>query len=129
MSNSINQGAVDDIVIKPVWGTFDSKEDNDSKEERFIAIVESLQKLLNNKADIIHNHDDRYYTETEISSMLHGIDESINSKSDKDHTHDDRYYTETEVDNTFVPLIDLARLFSSYGLVRYNNMLYIDPDT
>lgn len=39
-----------------------------------------------------HVHDDRYYTETEVNSLLGG-------KSDTSHIHDDRYYTETEVNN------------------------------
>lgn len=38
-----------------------------------------------------HNHDDRYYTESETDILLSG-------KSDTGHNHDDRYYTETEVD-------------------------------
>jgi len=37
-----------------------------------------------------HNHDDRYFTETEVTTLLSG-------KSDTGHTHDDRYYTEAEV--------------------------------
>ena len=38
-----------------------------------------------------HNHDDRYYTESETDTLLNG-------KSNTGHNHDDRYYTETEVD-------------------------------
>ena len=41
--------------------------------------------------DFDHNHDDRYYTESEIDTKLSG-------KSDIGHTHDDRYYTESEID-------------------------------
>lgn len=37
-----------------------------------------------------HNHDDRYYTESETDTLLSG-------KSNTGHNHDDRYYTETEV--------------------------------
>jgi microcystin-dependent protein len=37
-----------------------------------------------------HNHDDRYYTETEIDSKLSGLPVG-------GHNHDDRYYTETEM--------------------------------
>ena len=39
-----------------------------------------------------HNHDDRYYTETEMNAKLNG-------KSNTGHTHDDRYYTESEVNS------------------------------
>jgi len=49
-----------------------------------------------------HTHDDRYYTETEIDTILtgksninhnHQYSEIINTA----HTHDDRYYTESEI--------------------------------
>ena len=46
------------------------------------------------KANGVHTHDDRYYTESETDTLLSG-------KSNTDHTHDDRYYTETEIDNKF----------------------------
>lgn len=39
-----------------------------------------------------HTHDDRYYTEAEVNSLLSG-------KAGNGHTHDDRYYTEGEVNN------------------------------
>lgn len=38
-----------------------------------------------------HNHDDRYYTESEVDSLLAG-------KSDTGHNHDGSYYKKTEVD-------------------------------
>lgn len=53
--------------------------------------VNGLSSLLSDKADVNHNHDNRYYTESEIDTKL-------NAKSNTSHTHDDRYYTETEVD-------------------------------
>ena len=37
-----------------------------------------------------HDHDDRYYTESEVNSKLDG-------KSNTGHTHDDRYYTKSEM--------------------------------
>lgn len=43
-------------------------------------------------ADATHNHDDRYYTETEV-------DAKFEAKADLSHTHDDRYYTEDEINN------------------------------
>jgi hypothetical protein len=38
-----------------------------------------------------HNHDSRYYTETEIDTQMSG-------KADISHHHDSRYYTEAEID-------------------------------
>jgi hypothetical protein len=43
-----------------------------------------------------HTHDDRYYTETEMNTLLAGKQAS-GSYADAAHTHDDRYYTETEM--------------------------------
>ena len=53
--------------------------------------ITGLSSLLSDKADVDHNHDARYYTETEVDTKLNG-------KANTAHTHDDRYYTETEVD-------------------------------
>lgn len=48
----------------------------------------------NSKAAGNHTHDDRYYTETEVDTLLNGKAAAV-------HTHDDRYYTETEIDTKF----------------------------
>ena len=53
--------------------------------------LDYIEGLLESKADSSHNHDGRYYTESEITNLLSG-------KSDTSHTHDGRYYTESEVD-------------------------------
>ena len=42
-----------------------------------------------------HNHDDRYYTESEINSLLSG-------KADWGHNHDDRYYTKGQSDSRYL---------------------------
>lgn len=55
-------------------------------------------------APISHNHDDRYYTETEIDVALAG-------KSDVGHNHDDRYYTE----------IEIGTLLMGYALVAHTH--------
>ena len=46
------------------------------------AALDSLNERLKT-----HNHDSRYYTETEVDSKING------------HNHDGRYYTETEMDS------------------------------
>ena len=78
------------------------------------------------KASTSHTHDDRYYTETEMNTLLagkqasgsyasathqHAISDTTGLQTALDgkqasgsyaaatHTHDDRYYTETEVNN------------------------------
>ena len=63
--------------------------------------------------DTGHNHDDRYYLESEVDSLLSGKSDTTHThtgyvltstyttglatKADASHTHDDRYYTESEV--------------------------------
>lgn len=48
-----------------------------------------------------HTHDDRYFTEDEVTAELA-------KKSNTGHTHDDRYYTETEVDNKIAAAVSSA---------------------
>ena len=50
-----------------------------------------MDTKLSGKANSSHTHDDRYYTESEMNTKLSG-------KSDTSHNHDSRYYTESEMD-------------------------------
>lgn len=50
-----------------------------------------------------HNHDEMYYTESEVDSKL-------SKKSDSTHTHDDRYYTETEMNNKLAAKADAGHV-------------------
>ena len=50
----------------------------------------ALQDFPEQAALFPHDHDGRYYTETETDGKLAG-------KSDTGHTHDDRYFTESEM--------------------------------
>lgn len=67
--------------------------------------IAGLQNALNQKADVNHNHDDRYHKKSEITALL-------TEKANADHNHDDRYYRKTEVDDNFVKLTD-SRLTDS----------------
>ena len=67
-NDSIIQGAVSDEVIPPIVGGWDSRDENRTPEERFIAIVNRMEENLANKSDISHDHDTRYYTQ-EYSDM------------------------------------------------------------
>jgi len=51
-----------------------------------------IDDLLAEKSDDPHSHDDRYYTETEIDTQM-------SNKEDTGHNHDDRYYLESEINS------------------------------
>ena len=53
-----------------------------------------------------HTHDDRYYTESEVDTLLAG-------KSDTGHTHDSRYYTESETDTLLAGKADSVHYHDS----------------
>ena len=67
------------------------------EKERAMDVENALQAAINGKADTGHNHDDRYYTESEMNTKLAG-------KADTSHNHDDLYYTETEIDGKITTL-------------------------
>ena len=71
--------------------TPDVPEHDADHDDRYYTETE-IDNLLAGKADDPHDHDDRYYTETETDGLLDG-------KADIGHDHDDRYYTETETDS------------------------------
>lgn len=68
--------------------------------------VTSASGTLNEKSDVGHTHDDRYYTETEVDTALNG-------KANSSHTHDDRYYTESEVDSALNGKSDTSHTHNS----------------
>ena len=79
---------------------------NDDSHNHIIANVDGLQSALDSKASSGHTHDDTYYTETEIDSLLagkansshthtianvNGLQSALNGKSDSTHNHDSAY--------------------------------------
>lgn len=72
-----------------------------------------LTDALADKASSVHNHNDNYYTKSQMSDFLLAKENTFSKLSafnrnfwssvfdvaPWNHTHDDRYYTETEVDN------------------------------
>jgi hypothetical protein len=89
----------------------------------------TLQSQINDKSDVNHLHDDRYYTESEVDTISGSLQTNIDDKPDTlieltdtpslydtgkylrstssghtgfspdTHLHDDRYYTETELND------------------------------
>ncbi len=68
-----------------------------------------------NEDQFTHNHDDRYFTEAEIGTLLSG-------KSDTSHTHDDRYYTETETDTLLSGKSDTSHNHDTDYLKKSQNL-------
>ncbi len=52
-----------------------------------IADTTGLQDALNNKSNVGHTHDDRYYTELEINAFNAALEDAIAEKADAIHTH------------------------------------------
>ena len=67
---------------------------------------DGIYDALSGKSDTGHNHDSRYYTESEIDTLLAG-------KSDVSHNHDSRYYTESEVDTLLSGKSDTSSTYTS----------------
>jgi hypothetical protein len=89
------------------------------------AVVTSDPRLSDARTAVAHTHDDRYYTESEMNTLLAGKQASgsyapatgiapsaitgtavittdsrlSDARTPTTHTHDDRYYTETEVNS------------------------------
>jgi hypothetical protein len=88
------------------------------------AVITTDSRLSDARPPLSHTHDDRYYTETEMNTLLAGKQASgsyapatgiaataitgtavittdsrlSDARTPTSHTHDDRYYTETEID-------------------------------
>jgi hypothetical protein len=93
-------------------------------DKRFISREELLELLegdtvLTVYVSASHNHDSRYYTETELDAgQLDSryyteteVDTALTGKAGVSHSHNDLYYTETEVDN-FLAGLSLSVLAS-----------------
>lgn len=59
------------------------KTDLNSYLDKFYYKITKINELLGGKSDIGHNHDERYYTETETDGIINGLSNQINEKADK----------------------------------------------
>lgn len=60
-----------------------------------------IDTLLENKADASHNHDDSYDAKGSAKAVQDNLDilsQTVEDKADTNHSHNDVYYTETEID-------------------------------
>ncbi|MDO4377975.1 MAG: hypothetical protein Q4C64_02330 [Erysipelotrichia bacterium] len=100
LSTVATSGSYNDLTDKPTIPTVDSALSATSVNP---VQNKAVKTALDGKADSSHNHDERYYTETEIDSKLSekANVEHTHTKSDITdfaHNHDERYYTESEID-------------------------------
>lgn len=109
--------------LRSIWGTIEGS----------ILDQTDLQNALNGKAAANHDHDSRYYTESEIDTKLNGksntghthddryyteseIDTKLNGKSNINHTHDERYYTEAEIDTKLNTKSDITHDHDAFNI-------------
>lgn len=95
------------------------KVDLTTYDQRITANASAISELNGNISS--HNHDNRYYTETEVNNLLAGKSgtshshawSAITGKPDtftpSNHNHDGRYYTKTEVNNLLTSFITTKR--------------------
>ena len=96
--------------------------------DRAKAAEAALQAAIDGKAGSVHNHDDRYFTETEINNIVADLQAEIDAdvlvekeraegaeiyiqtlleeKAPKTHNHDDLYYTKSVIDTKVADLQD-----------------------
>ena len=85
------------------------------KADMMVRIRTDVVDLQKNKADAAHNHDGRYYTESEIDSKVASINSAIAGKASSSHTHDDRYYTESEINSKLATKVNSSTFTSHTG--------------
>jgi hypothetical protein len=87
------------------------------------AVITTDSRLSDARTPTTHNHDDRYYTETEIDTKLSGLPVS-------GHNHDDRYYTESEMNTLLAGKQASGSYAPATGIApsaisgRFNNFIF-----
>lgn len=82
VDSSLSSSSTNPVQNKVVNSALNGKAN--SSHSHSISNITNLQSALDSKSDTGHNHDERYYTETEMNTKL-------KSKSDTNHNHDNKY--------------------------------------
>lgn len=111
-----------DKKVDKIEGKGLSTEDFTTAEKDKLA---GLDAELAKKSDVGHDHDDVYYTETEI-------DDKLSNKSDVGHIHNDIYYTKEDINDKLSPVVshigDGDIHVSTDDKTRWNNINNISDD-
>lgn len=115
VDSSLSSSSTNPVQNKIVTNALNGKAN--SSHSHSISNITNLQSTLDSKSDTGHNHDDRYYTETEMNTKLNG-------KANSSHTH-----TASQISDLTVSthtLANGAKLYK-YGkivLAVFNNYQY-----
>jgi hypothetical protein len=114
------ENSIGDIAI-----VYETKADSQVKLDEAKGYTDAV---ASGKADSVHNHDDIYYTEAEINSMLDG-------KADSVHNHDNSYEVKGTVErelnlhNTSTDAHNDVRILINEVSTKLNNFLNVDDTT
>lgn len=99
--------ATADTTVKSGWAQYiynNSSKFEKMGEQESLDLILDWNNVLNKPttfAPSAHNHDDRYYTESEMDGFLSG-------KSDINHNHDTRYFTKAEMTTALANKSDIT---------------------
>ena len=95
--------------------------------EAIDSIGSNIDSKLSGKADANHNHNDIYYTETEIDEKIDALNSAVSNKADANHNHDNLYCTEAKVDEKIEALNNIVsgKADSSHD---HNNLYYTEAE-
>ena len=135
VDSSLSSSSTNPVQNKVVNSALNGKAN--SSHSHSISNITNLQSALDSKSATGHNHDERYYTETEMNTKLNGkansshshsisnitnLQSALDSKSDNGHTHDDRYYTETEMNTKLESKSDINHNHDNkYSLLTHHH--------
>nr|DAR45121.1 MAG TPA: tail repeat-like protein [Caudoviricetes sp.] len=135
VDSSLSSSSTNPVQNKVVNSALNGKAN--SSHSHSISNITNLQSALDSKSATGHNHDERYYTETEMNTKLNGkansshshsinnitnLQSALDSKSGTGHNHDDRYYTETEIDTKLESKSDINHNHDNkYSLLTHHH--------
>src|SRR5690606_1721624 len=97
-----------------------------------ISTITGLQTALDGKASTSHHHDERYATQTALTTLETAFDTHHHDAtySPLGHTHDDRYYTESEVDTKLAGKANTSHTHSEYASTSHthDNRYYTESE-